>query len=315
MTDRLRTVALTGATGFVGAAILNQLTGDGGISVRALCRQPQPARQNVTWISGSLEDHQSLERLARGADAVIHCAGLVKARKAAEFAVANIAGTRNVARAADTSGRSPHMVLISSLAARETLLSDYADSKLGAETAMIETLGKRPWTILRPSAVYGPGDREILKLLRAMKRGIAPAPGSGQNRFSLIHVDDLARAVSATLWRSEAHGGVYEIDDGCQGGYTMTDIAAIAANALDRKVRMLPLPYSLLAAAGGINELMAMAGRPAPMLTRGKARELAHADWTVRGLRLSSLGFWTPKVSAREGLTDTIEWYRNEGLL
>lgn len=317
VTDHVRTVAVTGATGFIGARIVDHLTRDCGLAVRALTRKPQPDRQGITWIAGALEDERSLDDLATGADALVHVAGLIKARNKRAFIEVNTEGSRRVASAAAKAGA--RLILMSSLAAREPQLSAYAASKKGGEDATIEASSGNSWTILRPAAVYGPGDREILKLLKAMKRGIAPAPGAwsaaGRNRFSLIHVDDLARAVSAVLWRSESFGQLYEIGDTTPGGYEMADIAAIAANIFGRKVKVISLPYPLLAGAGGINELIAMISRRAPMLSRGKARELAHPDWTVHGPGLPASGLWEAKIGAENGLADSVDWYRNAGLL
>jgi nucleoside-diphosphate-sugar epimerase len=315
-----RTVALTGATGFVGARILQELTACGH-TVRALTRRPQAPAKGVQWVSGDLAHAEALLALVSGADAVIHCAGLVKARRAEEFDAVNHQGCRQVclalssvtSTAADTAP--PHFMLISSLAARQPEVSAYAASKAAGERTAMETLGDIPWTILRPPGVYGPGDTEILKLLRVMRRGFALAPGSADSRFSLIHVDDLAAAVAAALWQPAVYSKAIEPDDGKGGGYAMDDVRAIVASILDRRIRTLTVPAGLLHLVGAVNEIAARLIGGAPMLTRGKARELTHADWVSAGNKLQTMIDWQPRIDLQTGLADAIAWYRKENLL
>lgn len=316
----VKTVALTGATGFVGVRILQKLLGS-GIPVRALTRRPQTPTAGMEWISGDLDNADALQTLVSGADAVVHCAGLVKARSAAEFDRVNRQGSRNlclaVRAAADTQGKSAisHFVLISSLAARLPEISAYAASKQAGEQSIMEDLGEIPWTVLRPPGIYGPGDAEILKLLRVMRRGVAFVPGNPDNRFSLLHVDDLAEAVSAALWQKQIYSKVIELDDGKSGGYSMGDVRSIAEAIFERQIRSLTIPAGLLALAGTVNELAARLGGGAPMLTRGKARELAHPDWVSAGEKLPSLIDWRPQTDLQTGLADTVAWYRKRNLL
>lgn len=315
-----RTVALTGATGFVGARILQKLTAR-GLEVRALTRRPQPPAPGVQWISGDLDDAAALAALVTGADAVIHCAGLVKARTAAEFDAVNNRGCRqlclalrSVAGTAEAAAR-PHFMLISSLAARLPEISAYAASKQAGERAAAETLGDIPWTVMRPPGVYGPGDAEILKLLRLMRRGVALAPGGRDSRFSLIHVDDLAAAAGAALWQAQVFSKVIELDDGKSGGYSMDEVRRCVEAILDRRIRTVTVPAGLLHFIGAVNEVAARLVGGAPMLTRGKARELAHGDWVSAGDKLQAMIDWQPRIDLQSGFGDAIAWYRKENLL
>lgn len=312
-----RTVALTGATGFVGARILECLLAEPQTSVRALTRRPQPTRSRLTWVPGDLMNKPALKTLTEGADAVIHCAGLTKARSAADFISINVEGTRNLAITAreSKSAAVPHFVLMSSFAAREPQLSAYASSKNQGEAAAIAELGTDNVTILRPPAIYGPGDEEVLKLLRAMARGIAPQAGALTNRFAMIHVDDLAEAAASLLGRPEGRGKTLEIDDGVAAGYSMSEIAAIVGEALERTVRPMPVPGGALTVLAVINEMLAAISSGTPMLSRGKVRELTHGDWTRKGQSLESLGFWTPRRPAITALPEAIHWHRSQGQL
>ncbi|MET0137230.1 MAG: NAD(P)-dependent oxidoreductase, partial [Sphingobium sp.] len=176
-------VALTGATGFLGGAVLEYLLA-GGHDVRALTRRPQPDRSGVEWIAGDLADKDALATLVAGADAVIHVAGAINVPDRMAFHAANAEGTRLLVRAAQDAGAA-RFVLVSSLSAREPGLSDYGWSKREGE-GMVEA-SALDWTIVRPPAIYGPGDREMLEMFRMAARGVVMLPPAG--RLSVIHAD------------------------------------------------------------------------------------------------------------------------------
>lgn len=316
----MKTVALTGATGFVGARILHKLL-ERGTPVRALTRRPQPPATGTDWITGDLNDAGALQELVKGADAVIHCAGLVKARSAEEFDRVNHQGSRSICqavRAIAATGEKPahpHFILISSLVARLPEISAYAASKHAAEQAVRESLEDSPWTVIRPPGVYGPGDVEILKLLRVMRRGVALAPGSQGSRFSLLHVDDLAEAVCAALWQPQIFSKVIELDDGKSGGYSIDEVRLLAESIFDRRIRTITVPEGLLHFVGAANEIAARLVGGAPMLTRGKARELVHPDWVSAGEKLPTLIDWKPQFDLGAGLGDAVAWYGERNLL
>src|SRR5262249_45654100 len=192
-----RTVAVTGATGLIGRHVVEHL-GRAGWRVRVLTRRlPKFPDIAVEAVIGALDDARALSRLVDGADAIVHVAGLVKARSRAEFFAANATGTGNLATAARGGGRRPRFVLLSSLAAREPQLSDYAASKRAGETELARCGDGLSWSILRPPAVYGPGDREILAFFQALWRGIALLPTPRDGLLSLIHAADLAAPATA----------------------------------------------------------------------------------------------------------------------
>jgi uncharacterized protein YbjT (DUF2867 family) len=154
-------LAITGGTGFVGEHLLRAAAA-AGHSIRALTRTPRAGEQGIVWIEGALDRPQSLARLVERADAVIHIAGLISGSRTA-FEAVNVQGTAALIDAARYAGVR-RFIHVSSLAAREPELSDYGWSK--AESERIVAASGLDWTIVRPPAVFGPGDRETLELFR-----------------------------------------------------------------------------------------------------------------------------------------------------
>lgn len=299
----MQTVALTGATGFIGGVLLRSLV-EQGFRVRALSRRPRDSRAGVEWIAGSLEDDAALARLVTGADAVVHCAGAVRGATPGAFIRTNVDGSRRLMSAVRVEGRCRRFLLISSLAARHPDLSWYAASKREAECAVAEVAGDVTLTVFRPTAVYGPGDRELRPLFEWLLRGLLIIPGSPAARLSFIHVDDLASAVLAWLDASEPPSGAFELHDGKPGGYDWPAIAAAAREARRGPVRRIVVPFCLLAVAARCNLLLSRAFGGDPMLTPVKLRELRHPDWSCDNAPLERVLAWTPHLQLTQALRE-----------
>jgi nucleoside-diphosphate-sugar epimerase len=292
---------VTGASGFIGTHLLEQLCANGH-TVRALTRAPNPPKtipgRCVTWITGALAEGRGLDRLLAGADAVIHCAGAVRGARPADFDTINVDGTRHLVDAA-ARANVERLLLISSLSAREPELSMYANSKRRGEGALVGC--DLRWTIIRPPAVYGPGDKELTPLFALMRRGVAVTPGH-DGRFSLIYVDDLVRAMIAWLAAPDLAGRCLEIDDGTPGGYDWAALIAAAEALFGGHVRHLPVPRALLAGVAAMNQLQARVLHRLPMLTPGKVRELFHRDWVCHTGDATQVLNWTPEIRFADGL-------------
>lgn len=307
--DAPRIVAVTGATGFVGGYILRHITA-AGVQVHALARRPQAAQDNVTWIQGALEDEAALGRLLEGADAVIHCAGAIKARSRDEFFDINAGGTRRLAGLAAARVKPPRFILVSSLAAREPHLSSYAASKRAAEQ-VLRAFPSLPTLILRPPAVYGPGDMETLRIFQMAERGWLVAP-SGGGRISLVHADDVGRVLAGALAAQQLPRQPVEFDDGKDGGYTWAEIAAAAGAALGKPPRLLTLPAAALYLAGSAGSLFSQLTGRASVLGFDKMREFLHPDWVAAGVPPEGFkSLW----DIGKGFADAVAWYRSRGLL
>jgi 2-alkyl-3-oxoalkanoate reductase len=302
-----RLVAVTGVTGFIGPHLIAALARR-GFKLRLLIRRwsplPSLAGVDAEIVLGDLEDPAATARLIAGTDAVIHAAGLIKARSPADFFRVNRDATARLAALAPQ----PLFILLSSLAAREPQLSPYAASKRAAEETLTGRIG--PWLAVRAPAVYGPGDRETLAYFQSVARGIAPQPWGGDRaRLSLIHAADLAAVLAACIERPPTPS-VYEIDDGQVGGYGYADMAAAASAAIGRTPFALSIPRPVMLAAAAANGLRQSLDGSAQIMTFGKVREIFHPDWSVHDRRLADGLDFRAHYDLRHGFADTIHWYR-----
>ncbi|WP_294261658.1 NAD(P)-dependent oxidoreductase [uncultured Sphingomonas sp.] len=297
-------LAITGGTGFVGKRLIDRALA-AGHNIRALTRRPQAAREGVAWIAGALDTPDALRDLASGADAVIHVAGVVNAPDKAGFVAGNVTGTQAVAAAAKAAGVR-RFVHVSSLSAREPALSTYGWSKAEGEAAILAAIPGA--AVVRPPAIYGPGDMEMLELFRLARKGVVPLPPPG--RFSTIHVDDLADLLLA-LAASEV-AGVFEADDEAPMGWSHVDFARALGCAVGRRVVPLSTPRALLMLSARIAR--AVKGDRAK-LTPDRAAYFSHPDWVVRADRRPPPALWRPAIATEPGLAATAEWYRAAGLL
>jgi nucleoside-diphosphate-sugar epimerase len=310
------TIAITGATGFIGGTLIKQLA-SAGWQVKALVRpasvHKQPINGRINWIRGDLADGESLQRLVHGADVIVHCAGAVRGASRQDFNRVNVDGMARLAQAAAGLKPPVRFLLMSSLAAREPQLSAYAASKQQGERVLMATAGKLNWVIFRPTAVYGPGEREMMPVLRLMAKGIAPLMGSGNGRFSLLYAEDLAGAVMHWLERGRDQKVTYELHDGHPGGYSWQELVETVARLRGAPVTSLKLPLALVKLAAVVNLAAARAIGYAPMLTPGKVREISHPDWTADNAALSQHTGWSPKIDLAEGLRRTLKFEEASG--
>ena len=301
-----RTLAVTGGTGFVGAHLLRAAR-EAGHDLRSLTRGWRPPEEGIDWIDGALDRHESLAKLCDGADAVVHIAGLINGSSRAAFEAVNVGGTANMIDAARGTGVR-RFIHISSLAAREPELSDYGRSKARAER-LVAASGLE-WTIIRPPAVYGPGDRETFELFKMARRGLVALPPRG--RFSVLHVDDLCRLILAVLDQPDTHSETYEPDDGTDKGWEHRHFARTLGRAFGKRAATVSMPKLVMQGASTIDRLVR---RDKAKLTPDRVRYFCHPDWVVTARKRPPEALWKPQVRTPTGLKATAEWYQAQGWL
>lgn len=302
------TVALTGATGFVGQAVLDEATRLGQ-SVRALTRRTQAEREHIDWIAGDLSNPAALTLLCDSADAIIHVAGLTTTPDPNRFEEANVTGTERLIAAAKAKKIS-RFIFVSSLSAREPNLSVYGASKARAER-IVEGSGL-DWTIIRPPGVYGPRDVDYFEMFRSARLGFVPLPPVGAS--SIIHVDDLARLLLGLVNAPPAlvRHRTFEPDDGREGGWSHEELAKEIGKAMGRRVFAPHLPRAILKGAAKADRLIR--GDKA-RLTSDRVGYMTYPNRVARSSHKVPESVWTPRIPGELGIPSTARWYREQGWL
>jgi dihydroflavonol-4-reductase len=330
---------LTGGSGFIGSNLAKLLVSRGH-TVRALVRRTSNRRDlekaGATFAVGDLNSGEGLGEALDGVEAVLHLAGVTKARTEDEYFLCNGEGTRKLAEAISRMPDPARLVHCSSLSAAGPTIagrprreedeprpvSVYGRSKLAGEMAVRQYADRVPSVIVRPPIVYGPADKEFLPSLLPMARfGLYLKSGTGPKRYSLIHVDDLCEGLYAaamkgkTLEPGVSEQGVYFLTDG-RDEYTWEEVCAELGRAYgrDRSV-VVPLPDVVGFAAGLGSELVSRVRGTVPILNRDKAAEMREEAWTCTSDRARQELEYAPKVPITEGFKSTLAWYRKEGWL
>lgn len=326
-------VLVTGGSGFLGSYVVEQLAAEGRV-VRALVRPASDKKllerlPGVEFSAGAIEDPPSLEAALRGVDAVVHCAGLVKARRSEDFFAVNTQGTKNLLQAAlAVAPGLRRFVYVSSLAAVGPSLdghpvaddadprpvTHYGRSKLEGERAVLALKDRLPVTVIRPPLIYGPRDRETLAFFTSVKNGFLPLLGDGQNTLSVIYAKDCAAACVRAIDAPAPSGRTYFVEDGSV--YVWKEALGEVEKALGKRafVRM-GLPLAVLRAAAAASQLYGKISNTAQMLTLDKLNELAQKHWVCSGAGARKELGWVPGVQWAAGVQETAAWYRRMGWL
>ena len=324
-------VLVTGASGFLGSHIAEQLV-SAGHDVRLLLRSAS-SRKFLAFpyeeARGDVTDAYSLLAAVEGVDAVVHPAGLIKARNEAEFRAVNETGTANLLWAiGDSAPQLRRFIYISSQSAHGPApgakprphdaeprpVSAYGRSKLGGEIAVRESPLAERSVIFRMPVIYGPRDPALLPFFKAVRYRIAPLLWGGRNKLSIIYAEDAARAVvQATTAEADAGGKTYSPEDGAV--HTWRDLLSAIEKAHGSRALMVPVPLAGYRAAGFASEMFGrITGRP-QVFDRDKVREMRKRAWVCSSENLRRDLGWRPTVQLEEGARRTYEWYRAAGWL
>jgi nucleoside-diphosphate-sugar epimerase len=317
---------VTGATGFIGRHLVDALASQGG-DVRCLTRgqPPSDSRANVSFYQADYTrgDLGLSENVFRGASAVYHLAGATRAVSAAQFGEANSVLTERIADRLTALGEKPRFVLVSSQAAagpapdaqhpkRETdvpaPIEDYGRSKLAAERAIVARGNELPFTIVRPVAVFGPGDRDFLSIFEMAKRGVAVYPGIRHSSVNTIYVGDLVAGLIAAASSPESIGRIYFLGDDTSRPWP-TIYSTIADVVGQGTGISISLPRGLIGVAGSVGDFLGgITGKPS-IVNSNKAVLATPKYWLCSSERArKDFAFVTP-TSLRDGMRLTYDWY------
>jgi nucleoside-diphosphate-sugar epimerase len=327
------TVLLTGGSGFLGSHIAEQLS-SAGRPFRVLVRRTSATShlrqlKYCELVEGAIDDRASLQQAASGVTHIIHAAGLVKAKSAADFHRVNAAGTQNIVDAAlKAAPELKRLVLVSSLSVTGPSLdgtpvtteqapspvTNYGRSKLAGERAALAAAQRLPLTILRPPLIYGPRDREVLAFFQSVKYRVFPYMGSTARGVSVIYGPDAASACIAALDAEVPSGRAFYLEDGKTR--TLAELIGEIERALGRRALLrFPIPRRALELAALGTELYGKLSQEAVMLTRDKVNELYAPHWVCDATDTRHALSWRPEVPFERGAQLTAEWYKREGWL
>lgn len=309
-------ILVTGGSGFIGSHAVERLLAD-GVAVRCLVRRTSSLRwlpESVERVEGDLVSGAGLRDAAAGMDAILHVAGVTKARRTAEFYQGNVRATANLLRAAGDSAR---FVYVSSLAAvgpgrmldedaPPRPVTHYGRSKLEAE-GLVGTRG----IIVRPPVVFGPRDTDVFHLFRTVSRGRMVQIGRQERWFSFIYVKDLAEALAAAA-RSTACGTYFAAHP---KAVSWSEFGAAAAGVLGVRLKTLAVTPAIACAVGWCGELWSRVAMKPVIISREKIAEARHEAWTCDPSRArAELGF-TASTGLHQAVAETLAWYRKVGWL
>ena len=328
--DKIEGKALiTGASGFIGRRLRDALL-DAGVDVLAIRRKASPAPAKGRSVEADYADLAGLRRIMADEkpDYVFHVAGATKGVTYQDFQHANVMPTRNLLAAlASDHGEVKRFVHVSSLAAYgpsranqphsendpRRPIEHYGQSKLEAEE-VVEAVGDAlPWTIIRPSGVYGPGDVDYFSLFKSIEKGLNVYFGNRDRWFSAVFVDDCVRAIVEAATHADARGRGYFICDGKP--MTWGEFQEEIIRASGRKVRTLNLPEMLVSVAAVGGELATRIDGKPRLFNRQKAKMGAQEAWTCRHDRARDDFGYVPTVHADDGVRRALSWYRGESWL
>ncbi len=323
-------VLITGANGFIGSRLARAFLASGyqvvaGVRVTADLTLLEGLSLEIR--RGDITRPETLPAQVRDVDYIVHNAGLTKARQRDTFFEVNEVGVSNLFEAILAHNPSVRRIThISSLAVagpspngrpiterdEPTPITVYGESKLAGERVALSYTDRLPVAVVRPPAVYGPGDKEILTIFKTIARRLRPQIGDQSRKIQLIHVDDLCRGIVAVTESDNTSGGLYFLAE--QRAYEMRELLSHIVTATGYRALPLPLPGFLFRLVAAISEGTCRLIGIAPMLTREKAGELL-ASWEVSTDRIASEVGWHSAIPFPEGARDTVAWYRDNDWL
>ena len=317
-----KTVFVTGATGFIGSSVVAQLH-RANFRVIALLRTIRKRAQIESYVDEFIEgDLKSEAELLNGieqADVVLHLASGLHRPWDHRSHQLNIDGTQQIATLCARSSRSPHLIIVSSLAARGPTretgvtapISAYGKAKKAAEVAAIKAYRSEHISIVRPPMVFGPGDNATKPIFNAIKQGLIPISRDASARFSMIDVRDLATGL-LKLCQHRPLKATHPIYFAYKHQVRIEDVAALVAQQLGLPYRTLYCPNWMIWCVSVFSEYWARITQGSATLNRDKYLEMTNGPWTCDPTQAASWLNWQPDSSLATRLVEVFNSYDSD---
>jgi len=322
---------VTGATGFIGSHLVEGLL-QKGVQVRCLVRKTS----DLSWLKnlpiqvfyGNCNDKASLREAVKGVDQVFHLAGVTKAIEEKTYFEVNALGTGNLIHAClENNPRLQKFIYLSSQAAsgpcqnggkkkesdRCEPVSAYGHSKRMGEEFALAHSHEIPLLILRPSAVYGPRDRDIYAFFKLLSKRIKPCLFGQERHISLCYVYDIIQAILLAAESQESSGDIFFLSDGHD--YRLEEIGDIFAQAMGITPVCIRVPEWMISGIASFSEYLSKLSKKPPLLNKGKVEEMIQKNWVCDITRAKTLLGFEPQFKLFQGAKLTFEWYRKENWL
>lgn len=310
---------VTGATGFIGSHLVDSLLKK-GFEVTCLVRASSSLRYleglNVKLVYGDCCKADLFHQAIKDSDYIFHIAGLTKAKNKDDFYYTNVVGTENLLKTVlKACNNIKRFFYLSSLAAtgpsyngiplkedcEPKPVSVYGRSKYEGERIVFSYRDKLPLTIIRPPAVYGPKDKDMLMFFRMIKKGVVPY--WGKSFYSFIYVEDLVNGIIQSTLSNKAVGEIFFISDG--GIYSSDDVVGAVSLAIQKKPLKMPVPDFIMPFFGSLFERF----KNVNIINSDKIRELQYKNWTCDSGKIKRVINFAPQVMMPEGARWTADWY------
>ncbi len=316
---------VTGASGFVGSHLVDKLL-ELNHNVRIIARK----ESKLKWIDTSrveifncdYENISLLKEALSNVDYIFHVAGVIKAKSKDIYYKGNVEVTRNLLKATKEANTNlKKFVFISSQAASgpgfenqpktEEMecnpVTTYGKSKLEAEKVVKSYEGEIPFTIIRPSAVYGPRDPEILLFFQTLKKGIQPMVGFSEKYVSLVHVQDLIEGILLAAFSESSLNQTYFISS--EKGYGWEEIGNLSSKILGKRVIKIRIPHFMVYSVAAISQFLSYFKNEATILNLEKAREMVQSNWVCSVEKAKKELGYSQKINLEDGIKQTVDWY------
>ena len=321
-------VLVTGGTGFIGSHLVEALVAK-AVHVRCLMREKSDPKWlkglDIERVAGDCCDPASLREAVKGVDCVFHLAGVTKAAREETYFEVNGRGTDNLIHAClESNPRPPRFIYLSSQAAAgpsrngcrkkesDTCepVSPYGRSKRMGEELALAHSHELPLLILRPSAVYGPREKDVYSYFKMVSKRMNPCFIGRSPRLSLVYVNDVVQALLLALQADNPKGDLFFVSDGHD--YRLQEIGDTFARVMGVSTVRIPVPEWGLHCAATFSEIFSRFSKKPPLISKGKVEEIIQKDWVCDITRAKERLCFEPRFPLEQGAVLTVDWYRKE---